>query len=750
MRVLNRRTLLDLFSIFLIISSSDGLRLEECNSQPLGMASGAIEDSQITASSSFDKQSVGPQNARLHTELASGAWCPKPQIHSSSYEYLQISLNGTHLITGVETQGRYGNGTGKEFPSEYMIEYQRPGTDLWIRYRNRTGQNHMTGNFDTTTAVMCHLDPPIVASKIRIVPHSKQTRTVCLRAELHGCNYKDGLLWYTTVPEGSRIGDQDFRDHIFEDTGMYAETGTKRGLGILSDGFVAVASPFEENAINGAWIGWNKHHTGGAVNLLFEFDQIRNFSEVTLAAYGHRMDSIDVIFSQDGNTFPLSSQISSLDKDRLLSNSSAKRYDLRIPLHKRMAKKVRITLKFSSDWLFLTEVHFSSGPISVSDLEELALYNDVTSYNIGDISEDGHGKNAIAILGLTVLFVILSAILCSILCLRRNRPKSHKAGIYDQPIKRDLIITHVGNKPTCNIFPTHSYLGQSAVFGAGNLYSSDKTTSTSVSSKSSSSNKHSPPNWSDFHFPPPPHTSGEERIYAEPCMTLPLLPSQKQNISTPKSAKHTSTTVRQPAKTKNANEDSVHYAAANIFSDSYGFDKIPKFSFANLQIGGDLGEGKFTVIRDCIMPNGYRAAYKSVKDKNNMHARKALLDELKTLHACGDNHPHILKLYGADETASLVLEYCALGDVRHFLKTQMQPITPSILLRICADVCSGMVHLENLGLVHGHLMPSNILLTDQLRAKVASPRGPAHHAQLRYSAPESILAVKMKFQFVQI
>lgn len=58
-----------------------------------------------------------------------------------------------------------------------------------------------------------------------------------------------------------------------------------------------------------------------------------------------------------------------------------------------------------------------------------------------------------------------------------------------------------------------------------------------------------------------------------------------------------------------------------------------------------------------------------------------------------------------------------------------------------------MVHLENLGLVHGHLMPSNILLTEQLRAKVASPRGPAHHAQLRYSAPESILAVKMKSQF---
>lgn len=54
------------------------------------MQSGDILDAQITASSSFDKQSVGPQNARLHSELASGAWCPKPQINSKSYEFLQV------------------------------------------------------------------------------------------------------------------------------------------------------------------------------------------------------------------------------------------------------------------------------------------------------------------------------------------------------------------------------------------------------------------------------------------------------------------------------------------------------------------------------------------------------------------------------------------------------------------------------------------------------------------------------------
>ena len=69
-----------------------------------------------------------------------------------------------------------------------------------------------------------------------------------------------------------------------------------RGLGVLSDGFVANGSPFDASHLNGSWIGWNKHHTGGTVTLLFEFDQLRNFSEILFAAYGHRMDSIDVIF----------------------------------------------------------------------------------------------------------------------------------------------------------------------------------------------------------------------------------------------------------------------------------------------------------------------------------------------------------------------------------------------------------------------------------------------------------------------
>ena len=33
------------------------------------------------------------------------------------------------------------------------------------------------------------LNPPIVASKVRFVPHSPHSRTVCMRVEVFGCQY---------------------------------------------------------------------------------------------------------------------------------------------------------------------------------------------------------------------------------------------------------------------------------------------------------------------------------------------------------------------------------------------------------------------------------------------------------------------------------------------------------------------------------------------------------------------------------
>ncbi|VDO64674.1 unnamed protein product [Haemonchus placei] len=46
-----------------VLQAVTALRMDECEPTALGMESGAITDAQITSSSSFDRQSVGPQNS---------------------------------------------------------------------------------------------------------------------------------------------------------------------------------------------------------------------------------------------------------------------------------------------------------------------------------------------------------------------------------------------------------------------------------------------------------------------------------------------------------------------------------------------------------------------------------------------------------------------------------------------------------------------------------------------------------------
>lgn len=93
-----------------------------------------------------------------------------------------------HLIRAIETQGRYGNGTGKEYTTQYMVEYSRMDSG-WIRYHNRSLVEILDGNDDTENAVVQLLDPPLVASNIRIIPYSTHARTTCLRVEFYGCLY---------------------------------------------------------------------------------------------------------------------------------------------------------------------------------------------------------------------------------------------------------------------------------------------------------------------------------------------------------------------------------------------------------------------------------------------------------------------------------------------------------------------------------------------------------------------------------
>jgi discoidin domain receptor family member 2 len=72
---------------------------------------------------------------RLRSERGGGGWCPKAPVEKGVREFLQVDLGQVHVVSGIETQGRYNRGRGLEYVEEYTIEYWRPGLPEWHTYR---------------------------------------------------------------------------------------------------------------------------------------------------------------------------------------------------------------------------------------------------------------------------------------------------------------------------------------------------------------------------------------------------------------------------------------------------------------------------------------------------------------------------------------------------------------------------------------------------------------------------------------
>ncbi|KAJ9584502.1 hypothetical protein L9F63_021156, partial [Diploptera punctata] len=126
----------------------------------------------------------------IRQEKNGGAWCPKAQISSDVREYLEVDLTRPHLITRTETQGRFGNGQGQEYAEQFLVEYWRDSLQQWTVYKDSNGQKVLAGNTNTYLVVSQDLELPFVASKVRFIPYSQHTRTVCMRVELYGCPWE--------------------------------------------------------------------------------------------------------------------------------------------------------------------------------------------------------------------------------------------------------------------------------------------------------------------------------------------------------------------------------------------------------------------------------------------------------------------------------------------------------------------------------------------------------------------------------
>ncbi|XP_053515284.1 coagulation factor V isoform X2 [Artibeus jamaicensis] len=163
-----------------------GCEINGC-STPLGMESGKIENTQITASS-FKKSWWGdywePFRARLNAQGRVNAWQAKA---NNNRQWLQIDLLKVKKITAIVTQGCKSL-SSEMYVKSYAIHYSDHGED-WKPYRQRSSMvdKIFEGNSNFKGHVKNFFNPPIISRFIRIIPKT-WNQSIALRLELFGCD----------------------------------------------------------------------------------------------------------------------------------------------------------------------------------------------------------------------------------------------------------------------------------------------------------------------------------------------------------------------------------------------------------------------------------------------------------------------------------------------------------------------------------------------------------------------------------
>ncbi|XP_016057825.1 PREDICTED: coagulation factor V [Miniopterus natalensis] len=163
-----------------------GCEINGC-STPLGMESGKIENTQITASS-FKKSWWGdswkPFLARLNAQGRVNAWQAEA---NNNKQWLQIDLLKIKKITAIVTQGCKSL-SSEMYVKSYSIHYSDQGVE-WKPYRQKSSMvdKIFEGNSNIKGHVKNFFNPPIISRFIRIIPKT-WNQSIALRMELYGCD----------------------------------------------------------------------------------------------------------------------------------------------------------------------------------------------------------------------------------------------------------------------------------------------------------------------------------------------------------------------------------------------------------------------------------------------------------------------------------------------------------------------------------------------------------------------------------
>ncbi|KAM4020031.1 epithelial discoidin domain-containing receptor 1 isoform 4-T5 [Anomaloglossus baeobatrachus] len=739
----------------------------------LGMQDRTIPDEDITASSAWS-DSTEAKHSRLESNEGDGAWCPVGPVYPSNEEYLQIDLRDLRFLTLVGTQGRDSGGLGKEFVRHYQLRYSRDGYK-WAQWRDRWGNEVIVGNENTHDLVLKDLGPPIIARYVRFYPMADRVMSVCLRVELYGCDWQDGLRSYTSPPGDIMAVDSgmvNLNDSTYD--GFTVGGLHYGGLGQLTDGVIG-ADDFLQHKEQGVWpgydyVGWNEaSFPSGYLEMEFEFDALRSFTYMRVHA--NNMHSrgvqvfrrVDCFFKRSLHTpWDVNPVTLSLTMD--VRDPSAR--TVTVPLSGRPARILRCHYYFSSPWLlfseisFLSEVQDSSEPEEPSPLpkpREATLQPPTTRApqgtsqktawtTIGSSSESVHeavsvnrinqpivkdeSSNTSILIGCLVVIILLLLVVI-ILILWRQRWKKLLGKAQHRPSDIDLTTRLSLPSDTVVINNTQNL---SLASRHGSRYERILT--------------------SDGEYQEPSHNPLAKMAALCPNSDgaggYRELESPKLPMLCPPSVPHY---AEADIVTLQGVTGGNTYAVPALTADTLTSKELPlsKFPRGHLLFREKLGEGQFGEVHLCEVVNPHElpvlqfpfnmrkgrsllVAVKLLRADANKNARSDFLKELKILSRLSD--PHIIRLLGAcldEDPLCMITEYMENGDLNQFLtahelseedeRMEDGHNPPSIsypsLLHVALQICSGMKYLSSLNFVHRDLASRNCLVGENLTIKIA-------------------------------
>lgn len=132
-------------------------------SAPLGLITGAVQDWQISASSSYPvtlERNCHERFARLY-QPNNYAWCAK---FKSNSEWLQVDLGVETLVTAAAVQGRCN---GKEWVSALMLSYSQDSLNWKFVVDENAAQRVFEANHDSFAVKYLYLDTPFSARFVK-------------------------------------------------------------------------------------------------------------------------------------------------------------------------------------------------------------------------------------------------------------------------------------------------------------------------------------------------------------------------------------------------------------------------------------------------------------------------------------------------------------------------------------------------------------------------------------------------------